>query len=278
VKDVIAAWTGGLREVLGAAPLAVADVRVGVFYTAVRLDSGHVGVAYTPRGLADTVCCPRSAAQAPAAGRLAGRPAWALVEEARAPAPLRRSVGVAVLNALSNAAVDRHGTPGAQAVPGADALEAAGVRPDDRVVLVGAFVPFIKTLKRQVADLVVVDAHRDALKPDEAALWRAPAAAAAALSRATVAVITGAALVEGGLDGLLDAAAGARQVVLAGPTAPLWPPPFFDRGVTVLGGIRVRDGEALLRVVGEGGSGYFFNDIAEKICVLRSRDRTTIAR
>lgn len=74
----IEAWLTDLRPVLRGESLFVSDVRIGVFYTAARLSSGHVGVAFTPRDLADTVCCPRSAAAAPPAGRLAGHDAWAL--------------------------------------------------------------------------------------------------------------------------------------------------------------------------------------------------------
>jgi hypothetical protein len=101
-------------------------------------------------------------------------------------------------------------------------------------------------------------------------MWRAPAAAVETVADANVVVITGSALVEGGLDALLDAARSARRVVLAGPTASPWPPPFFERGVHVLGGIRVRDGAALLQLVSEGGSGYFFERIAEKVALVRN--------
>ena len=152
---------------------------------------------------------------------------------------------------------------------GTDALEIANIREGDKVVMVGAFIPFIKTLKDRVADLWVVDKHREALKPDEFPFWRSPEQASSVLAEANVAIITGSALVEGGIDTLLDAVGGARTVVLAGPTASPWPPPFFARGVHVLGGIRVRDGQKMLQLVSEGGSGYFFQGAAEKVCVLR---------
>ena len=268
--SVIEAWVTGLKPVLDGATATVVEVNIGVFYTAAMLDSGHVGVAFTPRGLTDTACCPRSATAAPPSGRLAGEDAWALAEYAFASQPLRRAVGVAVLNALSALAMDRTGIPGGRLFPGMDALEAAEVRPDDRVAMVGAFIPFFKVLKGKVADLWVVDQHREALKPDELPFWRPPAEAERVLSQAGVVVITGSALVEGGIDGLLEAASEARRVVLAGPTASPWPPPFFERGVDVLGGIRVLDGPAMMRVVAEGGSGYFFGGkVAERICVVR---------
>jgi uncharacterized protein (DUF4213/DUF364 family) len=267
--SLVQAWTEDLRGRIPDPHLAAEDVRVGVFYTAVQLSTGDVGVAFTPRGLVDAVCCPRSAASAPPAGRLAGQPVWALAEYATSPVPLRRAVGVAALNALSSLAVERFGVPGGLLLRGLDALQAADVRPEDRVAMVGAFAPFLRALKGQVADLWVVDRHPDALKDDERTLWRPPDQAEHVLRAATVVVVTGSALVEGGVEVLLEASRGARRVVLAGPTTALWPVPFFRWGVHVLAGIRVLDGPKLLRIVGEGGSGYFFEDAAEKVAVVR---------
>jgi uncharacterized protein (DUF4213/DUF364 family) len=169
----------------------------------------------------------------------------------------------------------QYGVPGGRLVAGMDALEAAEVRPDDRVAMVGAFAPFIKALKEKVTGLWVIDKHRDAFKHDEAHFWRSPEEAPALLPQASVVVISGSALVEGGIGALLEAARGARKVVLAGPTASPWPPPFFERGVHVLGGIRVQDGRAILQLVSEGGSGYFFEKAAEKVCIVREHDHSS---
>lgn len=269
-STLVEAWTKDLQEVLEGAPLTVSDVRIGVFYTAAQLSDGSTGVAFTPRGLSDTVCCPKSAAAAPPAGRLAGMDAWELALYAQSPMPLRRAVGVAVLNALSATAVKRHGPVGGRAVAGLDALAAADVQPDDRVAMVGGFLPFIKALKGLVEALWVVDKHPEALKKDELAFWRPPEQAADVLSQASVVIITGSSLVEGGIDELLLAATNARRVVLTGPTASPWPPTFFQRGVDVLGGIEIADGQRMLQVVSEGGSGYFFEDSAAKVSIVRT--------
>ncbi len=38
----------------------------------------------------------------------------------------------------------------------------------------------------------------------------------------------------------------------------------------MLAGVRILDGARMLTIVSEGGSGYhFFDEIAEKVCVLR---------
>jgi uncharacterized protein len=251
----------------------IIDARIGVFYTAVQLSTAHAGVAFTPRDLSDTVCCPKTAAGAPPAGRLVGERAWRVAEYAWSPSPLRRALGVATLNALSAAAIDRFGLPEGALRIGTDALDAAEIVPGDRVAMVGAFIPFIKALKSQKIELRIIDKHPGALRPDERRFWVPTERASEELKRASIVIITGSALVEGGLDDLLTWATAARRRVLAGPTAPLWPRPFFERGVHVLGGIRILDPAKLLPIVGQGGSGYMFAEAAQKACLVRSASK-----
>jgi uncharacterized protein len=266
--QLVAAWSSDLHRACAGEP-TVSDARVGVFYTTVEISTGEVGVAFTPRDLSDTVCCPKTAAGAPPAGRLAGLKAWELAEYALSPSPLRRALGVAALNALSAAAIERRGLPEEGLLrKGLDALDAIEIAPDDRVVLVGAFVPFIKKLKGRVASLKVIDKHRDALKPEEQIFWTAPDRAADALGSASVVILSGSTLVEGGIEELLSYSKAARVRVMSGPTTPLWPRPFFDRGIAILGGIRALDGTDLLAIVGQGGSGYLFERAAQKVCVI----------
>jgi uncharacterized protein (DUF4213/DUF364 family) len=271
--SVIQACLEDLRRLLADEDSTVAQVRIGVFYTAALLDTGHTGVAFTPRDLADTVCCPRSAAAAPPAGRMARRRALDLAGESLSWSPLRRAVGVAVLNALSARAIERYGVPGGRVVAGMDALEAVAIDREERVAMVGSFAPFIKALKAAGVRLSVVDRHPEALKADERSYWVPPEGAADVLAAASLVIVTGSALVEGGIDDLLASCPHARAVVLAGPTASPWPGPFFERGVTVLGGIRVLDGPRMLALVSEGGSGYFFDTVAEKVCLVRLESR-----
>lgn len=267
--SLIEDWIADLRRALGAEALTLHDVRVGLFNTAVRIDTGHVGLAFTPRGPGGGVCCPRPGAWQPPPGRLAGADAWRLAGDAAGADPLRRAIGIAALNALSALAIERYGVPGGRAVESMDALAAAAVRDAERVVMVGAFPPFIEALAGRVASLEVIDEHREALPRGKHHLWVPAERAAAALARADVALLTGSSLVAGGLDALLDACARARVVVLAGPSASAWPPPFFARGVDVLAGLRIVDPERILRVVSEGGSVRFFGDAARKWCLVR---------
>ena len=47
------------------------DLVIGIFFTGVKLSTGHAGVAFTPIGeIPEAVCCPTTAARMPQAGNL----------------------------------------------------------------------------------------------------------------------------------------------------------------------------------------------------------------
>ncbi len=264
-----------MKESFGKKNITVEDIRIGVFYTAAKLSTGDAGVAFTPRDFEDTVCCPRSAAKMPASGKLKGRKAIELMKLANSDNTMNRSVGIAVLNALSALQMKEQGIRGARVMKGADALDVIEIKAGDKLVMVGAFVPFIKKIKGRPNELYVIDKHPRALKEDERHLWRSPASIADIMPKADIVIITGSSMVEGGLDELLAAGTRAREIILAGPTASAWPDPFFKRGVTVMGGISINDPDKLLQVVSEGGSGYFFAGPARKIAIIRGKAYAT---
>lgn len=252
--------------------LRVSDLRIGVFYTAAKLSSGDAGVAFTPRDLEDTVCCPRSAAKMPASGKLKGKKALDLAKLAVSDNSMKRAVGIAVLNALSAMMMREKGIKDAKVLKNADALDVIEIKKNDNVAMVGAFVPFIKVLKGRTKNLFIIDKHPQALKEDERDLWRDPSSVAETMALADIVIITGSSMVEGGLDGLLTFCTKAREIILAGPTASMWPEPFFKRGVTVMAGIFINDSDRLLQIVSEGGSGYFFTGPARKMAIVRKKE------
>src|SRR5512139_2883641 len=107
----------------------VADVRIGLGYTAVRLEGGDAGVAWTPKS--DAPCCTHFQG----AGTLAGRPAEELlaflVDEKSG---LARAVGLATANALL--ASLPHPPTSREEV-----ISSLNITPGDRVAMVGYFGP-----------------------------------------------------------------------------------------------------------------------------------------
>lgn len=273
-NSILAETIAGIREILGPDldHIIVERAVVGLFFTGVKLNTGAAGACATPlRSIPEAVCCPSSVMAMPFPGKLRGRRAGDLLSETEASSGIRRAVGVATMNALSDMCWARRPAGDAHLRIGVDAYDAADIQSGERVAVVGAFVPFLKALKRSRQDFTVLEMDAATLKPDELAHFRPAEDAGAVLPDADVVLITGTTLVNSTLEGLLGLCRPAARVVMVGPTVGLLPDAFLRRGVDVLGGVRVTDPDAFLDVLAEGGSGYhFFGRSAEKVVLVRN--------
>jgi uncharacterized protein (DUF4213/DUF364 family) len=213
----------------------ISDVRIGLGYTAVKIDSGHAGVAWTPSSSAP--CCTHFEN----AGTLIGSPAKDLLamlgDEKSA---LARTVGLATANALLAALT--HASTVREEV-----ISTLNITPDDRVAMVGYFGPVIAQLRKIGCRLDILELnshHGDTLPPEKAGV---------ALAGCTVAVITGTSLINGTFEELIAGLGKPRAAVLLGPSSPLCGEIFQGKKITHVAGSRVKVPDAVLRVVSEGG-------------------------
>jgi uncharacterized protein (DUF4213/DUF364 family) len=257
------------------ARVGIERVVVGLFFTGVKLTTGHVGACATPiKSIPDAVCCPSSTHAMPFPGKMRGRPASTFLDEVHQQDGIRRAVGIAAMNALADLCWDLHPRTDVVMENGVDAFDAAGIRPGQTVVVVGAFVPFLRELKKRGQSYLVLEQDPATLKPDEMPFFRPADQAPVVVPQADVLLVTGTTLINDTLDGLLAAARPDCCKVVVGPTVGLVPDAFLRRGCDVLGSIRVTDADAFLDTLAEGGSGYhFFGRSADKI-VLRAQRET----
>ena len=263
----------GIEEILAGDldQICVERAVIGLFFTGVKLNTGAAGACATPlRSIPEAVCCPSSAMAMPFPGKQRGRPARDLLKETEAASGIRRAVGVATMNALADMCWERRAPRDVELRPGVDAYDAADIQAGEHVVVVGAFVPFLKSLKRSQQHFTVLEMDPATLKPDELPYFRPADQADEVLPSADVVLITGTTLLNATLDHLLALCRPATRVVVVGPTVGLMPDAFLRRGVDVLGGIRVTAPDAFLEVLAEGGSGYhFFGRSADKVVLMR---------
>ncbi len=272
-QAILAETIAGIEEILGGEldRISIERAAIGLFFTGVKLNIGAAGACATPlRSIPEAVCCPSSAMAMPFPGKLRGRPARELLKETGAASGIRRAVGVATMNALADMCWERRAHPGAELLVGVDAYDAADIQPGEHVVVVGAFVPFLKSLKQAGQRFTVLEMDPATLKPDELPYFRPAEHAGDVLPSADVVLITGTTLVNDTLEHLLALCRADARVVVVGPTVGLLPDAFLRRGVDVLGGVRVTAPDAFLEVLAEGGSGYhFFGRSAEKVVLMR---------
>jgi uncharacterized protein len=272
-EPILTETIAGIQNILSADlnNIVVERAVIGLFFTGVKLSTGVAGACATPlRSIPDAVCCPSSAMAMPFPGKLRGRLAGDLLKETTAASGIRRAVGVATMNALAELCWQRRTPAAVELRSGVDAYDAADIRPGEHVVVVGAFVPFLKALKRSGQRFTVLEMDPATLKPDELPFFRPADEAALVMPSADVVLITGTTLLNDTLENLLALCRPDARVVVVGPTVGLLPDAFLRRGVDVLGGVRITAPDAFLDVLAEGGSGYhFFGRSAEKVVLTR---------
>lgn len=263
---------GIVRERLDARldEVLIERVAIGLFFTGVKLSSGHAGACATPvKEVPEAVCCPGSAMAMPFPGKLRGRRAADLLAEAVEQVGIRRSVGIATLNALAQMANDDGAPPGHAVIEGLDAFDAASIRAHETVVVVGAFVPFLRELRRMGARHFVLEKDPSTLKPHEMPYFREAERACEVVPQADVLIITGTTLANDTLGELIALARPCARIVVVGPTVTMVPDAFFEHGCHIVGGVKVTDPDAFLDILAEGGSGYhFFGKSAVKVSML----------
>jgi uncharacterized protein (DUF4213/DUF364 family) len=172
------------------------------------------------------------------AGRLHRKSARELAELGRSDNPLEAGIGVAAINSLLE--VDEKN---AVEINASEVLMKQGA--GKNVALVGHF-PFIPRLRKSVGKLWVIEQHPSG--------DNYPAQSAADLiPKADIVALTGSALINHTLDGLLELCRPEALVMLLGPTTPL-SPVLFDHGVNIIAGSRVIDEDAVLHAIGQGAT------------------------
>jgi uncharacterized protein (DUF4213/DUF364 family) len=237
----------------------VTEVRIGLGYTAVMLEGGQTGLAFTFKESGVRGCSMFSDLKP-----LAGRKASDLLAFLDSPNRIEVAVALATSNALSNVL-------GAAMVQG-DALDQLDVGPEDTVGMVGYFGPVfprLKALTRRILIFEQVKEKAEGLLSEEEAYRLLP--------KCQVAMITSTAILNHTIDRLLESAGSCRDVVLLGASTPLVREAFAETPVTFLSGVVVTAPVDILRIVSEGGGMRRFKNKVRKVnLALRRQEKEPI--
>jgi len=255
-------------DVVNRLKIVPGDIRIGVFYTGVVLNTGHAGMSYTPiQEIPEAVCCPRSHAKMPVAGKLLNMQIAELMDYALDDNALKAAVGIATINALSAILLEDEACQYKPSAYG-NALDLVKITGEDTVAMVGAFPPFIKRIQEITKKLFVIEKNPRVAGKGDMIEIEPEARLREIIPQANIIVITGVTLVNHTLCPILELAKNASEIIVVGPTASVYPEPLFARGVTVMGGVRIADAAKMIHLIGEAGSGYdFFENCAEKIVI-----------
>lgn len=247
----------------------------GLFFSGVKLSTGHGGLCFTPvKEIPEAVCCPSSAKAMPLSGKLGRRSVKSYLDDRSHANILRKTLAIATLNALSACYWEENKNLEYKIEIDVDSFDVMEVPKGKKSVVIGALVPMLKKLLAADADFKVLEMDSRTLKGKELEHFAPSKDAAVYLPDSDLDVITGVTILNDTLPDLLAMCKPGADILVTGPTAGMIPDAFFKRGVTVMGGILVTKPDELLDVISEGGSGYhFFGKSAERIVIYNKPRR-----
>lgn len=221
----------------------ISDLRIGLGYTAVRLESKETGLAGTLR-----YDLPRGCSLLDRAGNFEGTDAIEAAGLLTRPDPLLAGIGLATINAVLNRNQESNTD---------SPLEALSISDGDSVGMVGNFAPLMDPIKQRAEELYVFEREPspgEDIYPD----W----AVNSLLPERDVAIISSTTLVNGTLEHLLELS--PDRTALLGPSTPM-SKLLKNYGVSHLFGSVVRKSEAIIDIVSQAGGTRNFGEAVEKI-------------
>jgi len=247
------------------------DLVIGIFFTGVKLSTGHAGVAFTPIGeIPEAVCCPTTAARMPQAGELEGTPISEIIKYSLDPNVVKSAIGVATLNAVSQLILESANGKEYEMIRDRDGFNLLNIELHETVSLVGAFGPYIRRLKMMGNPFFIIEKNSQTLKLDEMKHFKPESEMRDALEKSGVAILTGTSIVNHTIDHILSLLRNGIRAAIIGPTASMIPDAFFRRGVHVMAGIEIQKPDTMIKILKQGGSGYhLMKECGEKIAFVK---------
>ncbi len=224
-------------------------------FCAVALADGSVGLSYLLLG--DTFERVLAAARAPLRFPMPVRELTAGLLDTD---PVRRTVGMAAVNAASQHILCRGGFVGSPD----DSLGQIAPAQGQNVGMVGLFPPLVRRIVAAGAVLTVIELRRDLVGLRDG--YRV-VADPAALADCDKVIVTSTTILNDTLDDVLRHCGKAIEIVVIGPGAGCLPDPLFARGVTAIGATRIVDPVAFAGAVSAGAP---WGSAASKYLIRRS--------
>lgn len=222
---------------------SVSDLRIGLGYTVVQLDSGKTGLAATLR-----YDLPRGCSLLSDAGGYIGINAYKAAQLLTKPNPLEAGIGLATINAIANQGIKSNAPA---------PLESLAINSSDKVGMVGYFEPMIEPIREVSSELYIFERESssdDSIYPD----W----AINSLLPTCDISIISSTTLINGTIDHILNLASG--KIALLGPSTP-FVPDLRKHGVSYLFGSIVISPKEVMEIVSQGGGTRNFGDSIKKI-------------
>ncbi len=258
--------------------IKIEKVVVGAFFTAVRLSTGHVGIAHTEIDSAES-CTKKHQRNFGnfSPGKIMGNTISDFFEyikniEAINKVNILNSVNLAVLNAISAKTIAEGSY---HIIEDKDPIDLVNLNGKKTICLVGGFQSYINKISSTNNKLYVLELNENALEGDQKKYYQPASEAKNIFAQSDIIIITGSTLANNTLDELLTFIPESAEAILVGPSSSFIPDVLFSHNIKLIGSTKIIDSEKMFTIVSEGGSGYhLFQCCAKKICILSNGYKT----
>jgi uncharacterized protein (DUF4213/DUF364 family) len=250
--------------------LTIADVRIGLFLTAVRLSNNSYGVAST---LTDSY--PNCTKEKREFGdftpsKIKGQKVTDLFEMPKE-SNIILTLRIAVLNAISSKLILLGNY---KVLTNCDPIDLIDLSSQKTITIVGAFHSYIRKISETNNRLYVLELDESTLNQDQMQFYVPAEEYLKVLPGSDIVIITGLTLVNNTIDDLLSAIPKKATVIVTGPSSSIIPDVLFANKVEIIGATQITKPDVLFDIVSQAAAGFhLFEYCAQKICILRSNSK-----
>jgi uncharacterized protein (DUF4213/DUF364 family) len=233
----------------------VTDFRYGVNLACCQLSDGSIGISHV--FIEEIIENPSTFA---AANTAIGKSAKELASKICNGTMPEKIIAATILNAVSglqDLSDDNENNPF-----GID------VKPSDNMAVIGRIPPVIKQFKNKVNKMRIYDMGLEARggAPDLSPMSEQKDG----LAKSDIVITTGTSVLNSTIDGLLEMSTNAREIVIVGPTTPMFPEAFKGTNVTRLAGSICISGnkDEFFTYITRGCSVFHLSKYLQKKCVV----------
>ncbi|TXT60341.1 MAG: hypothetical protein BAJALOKI2v1_110001 [Promethearchaeota archaeon] len=216
-----------------------------------------MGLAYTlPEVVTHETC-----SKIKLAGKIADQCFLKVLEWCLLPLSIQKIVGIATLNAISQYIMSFIKYKDLEI----DLMKHLNITADSNITFIGLIKPLIRKVGSITESITIIDRNTSLEQFKSYKLLSTTDNLSESALNTDIVFCTGTSLINNTLDQILELyRTRVQDFILIGPSAGLIPDILFEKGVTVVGGMRIIDIENTFKIIQEGGGTKFFKEFGEK--------------
>ncbi|MBY9015256.1 MAG: DUF364 domain-containing protein [Candidatus Lokiarchaeota archaeon] len=245
-------------------PPRVSKIVIGLGYTGVELEAlaygPFLGLAYTIPGIIQNTDC----SKIEFAGDLKNKKIFGeLLQWSYGSVNLKKIIGIATLNAVSQHILEIINPY--QEIKG-DLIDFTKICNSSRVTFIGNIAPLVRQVSLLTKEITIVEENQKKINiGNNFKIKRSIDELDEKELNSDVLFCTGTTLINNSIEEILHIfKKTANYIILIGPTASMIPDVLFDNGVDIVGGMKIFDTKATLRIIQEGGGTKLFKNYGKK--------------